>query len=73
METLDYPIFHVWHHFSTYDLMPKGIKKQLNIVILLLQMEGIELGLPAQEASALSITPLSLGWVKLNLFVKNIK
>ena len=45
--------------FSTYHLPPE--KNHLNIAIyLLLPTAGIEPGPPAQQASALSITPLPL-------------
>ena len=37
-------------------------KSHLNMVTLLLLMAGIEPGPPVQQATALSITPLHLGW-----------
>ena len=48
---------YVWLHLY-YHLMPRN---DLNIVTLLLPTAGIEPRPPAQQATALSITPLHLG------------
>ena len=42
--------------------MPRGRKKHLNIATLLMPTAGLEPGPPAQQASALSIAPLPLGY-----------
>ena len=59
---LDYADYQVWLHFVTYHSMLRGRKNHLNFAhLLLLPMAGIELGLPLQLGSVLSITPVPLG------------
>ena len=63
MEMLDHAISRVWLHFNPTTLCREGEKTIwiLQLFLAFLPKAGIKPGPPAQQASALSITPLPLG------------
>ena len=65
METLDHAIFLVSGSILILPPYAEREKNHLNIATFLLPMAGIEPGPPAQQASALFITPLPIGFPKV--------